>query len=89
MLLAALVAPGMAAPRLGLAFAGAMLAAALVWGISRATGTARSTLVLVGVAVSSLFSAGIDAIVTVRPDLVVDRVSFTLGGLQNVTTALL
>jgi iron complex transport system permease protein len=86
-LLAALVAPGMAAPRLGLAFAGAMLAAALVWGISRATGTARSTLVLVGVAVSSLFSAGIDAIVTVRPDLVVDRVSFTLGGLQNVTTA--
>lgn len=86
-LVAALVAPGMAGPRLALAFAGAMAATGIVWLVSRATGTSRSTLVLVGVAVSSMFSAGIDAIVTVRPDLVADRVAFTLGGLQGVTVS--
>ena len=72
---------------LALAFAGAMAATGIVWLVSRATGTSRSTLVLVGVAVSSMFSAGIDAIVTVRPDLVADRVAFTLGGLQGVTVS--
>lgn len=84
-LMAALMAPGLAGPRLALAFAGAMAATAVVWLVSRAAGTSRTTLVLVGVAVSSVFSAGIDAIVTVRPDLVADRVSFTLGGLQGAS----
>ena len=84
-LVASLVAPGLAGPRLTLAFVGAMGATAVVWLVSRAAGTSRSTLVLVGVAVSSVFSAGIDAIVTVRPDLVADRVSFTLGGLQGAS----
>lgn len=86
-LVASLVAPGLAWARLGLAFAGAMVATGVVWAITRASGASRTTLVLVGVAVSSLFSAGVDAIVTVRPDLVPDRMAFTLGSLESVAPA--
>ncbi|RRF88858.1 MAG: iron ABC transporter permease [Coriobacteriaceae bacterium] len=84
-LVAGLVAPYSAAARQLGSFAGAMLAALLVFAVSRRAGTGKTTLVLAGVAVSSLMSAGIDAIVTVRPDVVTDRVSFTLGSVAGVS----
>ena len=68
-----------------MAFVGALLATFLVYLVSRRAGTSRGTVVLAGVAVSSLMSAAIDAIVVVWPESVTDRVSFTLGGLSGVT----
>ena len=67
------------------AFAGALLAALLVFGAGRATGASRITLVLAGVAVSGILSAGIDAIVTLVPDALTGSAMFRIGGLAGVT----
>ena len=84
-LVAALWLPGHPVLRQAMAFVGALLATLLVYLVSRRAGTSRGTVVLAGVAVSSLMSAAIDAIVVVWPESVTDRVSFTLGGLSGVT----
>ena len=84
-LVAALWMPGHPVLRQAMAFVGALLATLLVYLVSRRAGTSRGTVVLAGVAVSSLMSAAIDAIVVVWPESVTDRVSFTLGGLSGVT----
>lgn len=84
-LAAALWLPGHPVLRQAMAFAGALLATLLVYLVSRRAGTSRGTVVLAGVAVSSLMGAAIDAIVVVWPQSVSDRVSFTLGGLSGVT----
>ena len=84
-LVAALMLPGSAALRQTMAFAGALVASALVYLVSLHAGTSRTTLVLAGVAISSLMSAGVDAIITVFPDTVVDRSAFALGGFEGVT----
>ena len=52
------------------AFLGAFLGVLLVLLIAERTGASRITLVLAGVAVSNIFSAGIDALVTFFPDAV-------------------
>ena len=49
------------------AFFGALAGVLLVTGLSRRNGAARTTVVLAGVAISALFSAGIDAVVTLVP----------------------
>ncbi len=67
------------------ALAGALVATLAVMLVARRAGVSRTTLVLAGVAVASLFSAGSDALVTARPDLVADRVAFQLGGLAGVS----
>lgn len=67
------------------AFLGALTAVLAVWGIAVKTGGSRSTIILAGVAVSSLFTAVIDAVVTVRPDLQLDRLAFSIGGFSSVT----
>lgn len=88
-LVAALLVPQAPLVRAGAAFAGALLSTLAVYLISRKAGVARTTLVLAGVAVSSLMSAGVDVIITVRPDLVTDRVSFSLGSFSNVSPSVL
>lgn len=67
------------------AFLGAFLGAALVLFIAQRTGASRITLVLAGVAVSNIFSAGIDAIVTFFPDAVLSYTDFRIGGLENLS----
>lgn len=67
------------------AFAGALAACFLVYGLARRTGASRITLVLAGVAVSSMLSAGIDAVATVFPDAAVGSNAFLVGGLAGVT----
>ena len=84
-LLAGILFPLSAAGREGMAFAGALIATLIVYLISRKAGLSRSTLILSGVAVSSLMTAGINAIITIRPEAVADKVAFNLGGLQNVS----
>lgn len=67
------------------AFIGALIAVLAVWGIAVKTGGAKNTIILAGVAVSSLFTAVIDTVVTVDPDLQLDRLAFSIGGFSAVT----
>lgn len=67
------------------AFLGALLAVLSVWGIACKTGGAKNTIVLAGVAVSSLFTAIIDTVITLRPELQLDKIAFSIGGFSSVT----
>lgn len=68
-----------------LAFAGAMAGVLLVLAIARRTGASRLTVALAGVAVSSVFNAGIDAVVTFVPDTLNSYADFRVGSLANLT----
>ena len=67
------------------AFTGAVLAVLIVYFISEKAGVSKTTLILAGVAVSSLMSAGIDVVITLHPEIVADKVAFNLGGFQNIS----
>ncbi len=69
------------------AFAGALAAVLLVLFISEKTSASRLTLVLAGVAVSGMFSAGVDAVVTFVPDALTGYSDFRIGGLANLAMA--
>lgn len=69
------------------AFLGAALGTLLVLAVSEAAGASRISLVLTGVAVSHIFSAGIDAAVTFFPDALNGYTDFRIGGFSGVTTA--
>ena len=68
-----------------IAFTGAFLGVLLVLILSEKTGASRMTVVLAGVAISNLFSAGIDAIVTVVPEALLGVSDFRIGGFVGVT----
>lgn len=68
-----------------IAFLGALAGVLLVMGLSQSTVAARITVVLAGVAISNLFSAGIDAIVTLVPDALSGVSDFRIGGFTGVT----
>jgi iron complex transport system permease protein len=67
------------------AFCGALLAALVVYAIAVKTGASRVTIVLTGVAVGSILSAGISAVTILYPDAVIGASSFMVGGLGHVT----
>ena len=67
------------------AFAGALAAALLVAGMAQYTGASRLTVVLAGVAVSNIFSAGIDAVVTFVPEALGGVSDYRIGGFSGVT----
>lgn len=67
------------------AFLGAFLGVMLVMGISERTGASKISLVLAGVAISNMFSAGIDAIITLVPEALTGYSDFRIGGLSGVT----
>lgn len=69
------------------AFAGAFGSALLVLTISQRAGASRMTLVLTGVALSSIFSALVDLVVTLAPDALNGYSDFRVGGLDSVTMA--
>lgn len=66
------------------AFLGAFASVMLVLLIAERTGASRMTLVLAGVAVSSIFGAGIDAVVTFIPDALNGYSDFRIGGMANL-----
>ncbi len=68
-------------------FLGAVCGALLVLAFAERTGASRITLVLAGVAISGLFSAGIDTVVTLVPDALTGYTDFRVGGLNGVTMA--
>ncbi len=71
------------------AFAGALLAVLLVYGIAQKTGASRITLILAGVAVNSFLNAGTDTVTTLIPDALIGSAAFRLGGLAGVSLRLL
>ena len=69
------------------AFLGALAGVLLVLFISERAGASRITLVLAGVAISSMFSAGIDGILTFFPDALNGYTDFRVGGVKNLSMA--
>ena len=69
------------------AFAGALMSVLIILGISEGCGASRMTLVLAGVAISSLFSGATDAVVTFVPDALSGYTDFRIGGFRGVTMA--
>ncbi|MBQ7336783.1 MAG: iron ABC transporter permease [Clostridia bacterium] len=67
------------------AFAGALFAVLLVYGIAKKTGASRMTIVLAGVGVSSLLNAVIDTVTTLYPDSLSGISSFKVGGVAGIT----
>lgn len=70
-----------------IAFIGALTGVLLVLGLSEMAGASRMTVVLSGVAVSNLFSAAIDAVITFVPDALSGYSDFKIGGFADVTMA--
>ena len=66
---------------------GALVGVLLVLFIAERAGAARITLVLAGVAMSSMFGAGIDAVVTFVPDALSGYTDFRVGGVKNLSMA--
>ena len=67
------------------AFAGAFLGAVTVLAIAQRTGASRLTLVLAGLAISGIFSAGVDTILTFVPESLNGYSDFRIGGLDGVS----
>lgn len=67
------------------AFLGALCGVMLVLFLAERTGAAKITLVLAGLAVSSMFGAGIDAVITFVPDALNGYTDFRIGGLANLS----
>ena len=67
------------------AFAGALIATGLIVLVGNLAGGARVTVVLSGVAVSTLLSAGISMVKLLFPDLAVAYNYFSVGGVSGVT----
>ena len=68
-----------------IAFTGAFVGVTFVMVLAEKTGASRMTVVLAGVAVSNLFSAGIDAVVTLVPEALTGVTDFRIGGFTGVT----
>ncbi len=69
------------------AFLGALGGVLLVLTIAERSGASRMTLVLAGVAVSGMFGAGIDAVLTFFPDALNGYTDFRVGGVANLSMA--
>ena len=67
------------------AFLGALGGVLLVLFIGSRTGASKMTLVLAGVAVSGMFSAGIDAVLSFFPDALNGYTDFRVGGVANLS----
>lgn len=84
-LLAASLAPGAAGLTPLASFLGAMAAAMFIYALAAKAGLSRTTLILAGVAVSSMLTAGGNALTLLYPDTAVGAAAFMLGGFGGVT----
>ena len=66
------------------AFAGALATALIIFGISLGASTSRLTVVLAGIAITSVFGAGMNTILIVNPDAYIGSSAFLVGGLSGV-----
>ncbi|MBQ7785140.1 MAG: iron ABC transporter permease [Clostridia bacterium] len=67
------------------AFLGALLTALLVFALAMGSGISNVTLVLAGVAMSSVLGAGMNCIMMLYPDAYIGASTFLVGGLSAVT----
>lgn len=67
------------------AFLGALLATLIVYAVAAAAGAGRLTIILAGVAVSSIFTAGLNAIKTFFPETLYNGSTFLIGGFSGVS----
>lgn len=70
-------------------FLGALGTSLLIYGVAVRTGASRIALVLAGVAISGVLSAGIDTLTLLFPDAVIGANGFMAGGFSAVTLAAL
>ncbi len=66
------------------AFIGALLVAGLIFGVAKLGGSSRLTVVLAGMALTAIFTAGMNTILIVNPDAYVGASGFITGGLSGV-----
>lgn len=69
------------------AFAGALAAALFIYAVASVTGASRTTLVLAGVAISSVINAASACIKTFFPELAIAYTTFSIGSLANISLA--
>lgn len=86
-LLAALWLPAAPGVLPAAAFLGALGTALVIYALAAGMGLSRTTLVLAGVTVSSILTAGVDAFSLLDPDVVISANAFRLGGFSGVTLA--
>lgn len=67
------------------AFFGALLATLIIYAIAAAAGAGKLTIILAGVAVSSIFTAGINTVKTFFPDTLYNGSTFLIGGFLGVS----
>lgn len=67
------------------AFMGAILTVLLVYFIALKTGASRMSVVLSGIAVSSFLGAITDTVLTLKPETVLSRLAFMIGGFSGIT----
>lgn len=71
------------------AFAGALCTSMLIYALASKTGASRITIVLAGVAMSGILSAGIDTLTILFPDDVIGATGFMVGSFSGVTLSAL
>lgn len=67
------------------AFLGALVTMLLIYAIAGLAGAGRLTIILAGVAVSSMFTAGVNTVKTFFPDTLYNGSTFLIGGFSGVT----
>ena len=84
-LLAVTLAPGTVGLIPLASFLGALVTALFIYALAARAGLSRTTLILAGIAVSSMLTAGSNALTLLYPDAVVGATGFMLGGFNGVT----
>ena len=84
-LLSGLLFPGLLLARGLLAFAGALGAVAFVLLLSHRIGSSKSSILLLGIAISTMMTALSNGVVTAFPETVPDKVAFSMGGFHAVS----
>lgn len=67
------------------AFVGALLTALVIFALAMGNGVSKVTLVLTGIAMSSILGAGMNCIMILYPDAYIGASTFLVGGLAAVT----
>lgn len=86
-LVASALMPGVAAALPLAAFLGAFLTVLLVFAVASVADASRMTIVLVGMAATAVFGAGMNTVLIVAPDAYVGASTFLVGGLSGVRMA--
>lgn len=83
--IAAILFPGVFITRPIFAFIGALMASSIVFLIASKVGVSKTNIILIGIAITSLLSAGIDIVVTFYPESVMDKNAFYIGGFSQTS----